>query len=78
MAMAINVFLVFFYGASPSSFRRYLWLYCLVCFGGPFIPAIVLLLARPGGQHMYGNATVHSAPTTSTSTTNTSTALVLD
>ncbi|KAH6675355.1 G-protein coupled receptor [Plectosphaerella plurivora] len=58
MAMAINVFLVFFYGANPTSFKRYLWLYCLVCFGGPFIPAIALLLARPNGQLMYGNATL--------------------
>ncbi|KAH8657316.1 G-protein coupled receptor [Ilyonectria robusta] len=58
LAMAINVFLVIFYGASPASFRRYLWLYCLICFGGPFIPAIVLLLAQPNGQMMYGNATL--------------------
>lgn len=58
--MAINVFLVFFYGASPSSFRHYVWLYCLVCFGGPFIPAIILLLARPDGKLMYGDATVRS------------------
>ncbi|CAM1506028.1 Fc.00g056690.m01.CDS01 [Cosmosporella sp. VM-42] len=58
LAMAINVFLVIFCGASPASFRRYLWLYCLICFGGPFIPAIILLLAQPNGQMMYGNATL--------------------
>ncbi|KAH6986954.1 G-protein coupled receptor [Ilyonectria destructans] len=58
LAMAINVFLVIFHGASPASFRRYLWLYCLICFGGPLIPAIVLLVARPDGQMIYGNATL--------------------
>ncbi|KAH7141884.1 G-protein coupled receptor [Dactylonectria macrodidyma] len=58
LAMAINVFLVIFHGSSPASFRRYLWLYCIVCFGGPFIPAIVLLVARPNGQMIYGNATL--------------------
>ncbi|KAG7141184.1 Cyclic AMP receptor-like protein A like [Verticillium longisporum] len=58
LAMAVNVYLVFFFGASPASFRQYLWVYCVICFGGPFIPAIVLLLARPNGQMMYGNATL--------------------
>ncbi|KAH7002670.1 G-protein coupled receptor [Ilyonectria destructans] len=58
LAMAINVFLVIFRSSSPASFRRYLWLYCLICFGGPFIPAIILLVARPNGQTMYGNATL--------------------
>ncbi|KAH7124852.1 G-protein coupled receptor [Dactylonectria estremocensis] len=58
LAMAINVFLVIFHGSSPASLRRYLWLYCIICFGGPFIPAIVLLVARPNNQMMYGNATL--------------------
>ncbi|KAH7112646.1 G-protein coupled receptor [Dactylonectria macrodidyma] len=58
LAMAINVFLVIFHGSSPASFRHYLWVYCLICFGGPFIPAIVLLVARPNGQAMYGDATL--------------------
>ena len=58
-AMAVNVFLVFFYNANPASFRRYLWVYCLVCFGGPMIPAIVLLSIRgdPRGP-IYGDAAV--------------------
>ncbi|PFH63418.1 hypothetical protein XA68_10007 [Ophiocordyceps unilateralis] len=56
-AMAINVFLVFFNNADPCSFRRYLWVYCLVCFGGPFIPAVVLISIT--GDHrgpIYGDA----------------------
>ncbi|KZL82772.1 g-protein coupled receptor [Colletotrichum incanum] len=59
-AMAVNVYLVFFAGASPASFRRYLWVYCVVCFGFPLIPALVCLFLRPGGpnDYIYGNATL--------------------
>lgn len=56
--MAVNVFLVFFFAANPNSFRNYLWLYCLVCFGIPGIPAVICLVYKPGGRHIYGNATV--------------------
>ena len=60
-AMAVNVFLVFFFGANPSSFRKYLWLYCLICFGAPFIPALALLLIKDeSGARIYGDATVGS------------------
>ncbi|KAM5349202.1 hypothetical protein ACJ41O_009025 [Fusarium nematophilum] len=58
LAMAVNVFLVIFHGATTASLKHYLWLYCLVCFGGPFIPAIVLLLARPNNHMIYGDATL--------------------
>ncbi|KAM4054502.1 7 transmembrane receptor (secretin family) domain-containing protein [Hirsutella rhossiliensis] len=56
-AMAFNVYLVFFYNADPASFRKYLWAYCLVCFGGPMIPAVVLIAIRgdPRGP-IYGDA----------------------
>ncbi|KAL0938378.1 g-protein coupled receptor [Colletotrichum truncatum] len=59
-AMAINVYLVFFAGANPSSFRQHVWVYCVICFGFPFIPAICLLLVRPDGPHdlIYGDATL--------------------
>ncbi|KAI8309432.1 Cyclic AMP receptor-like protein A [Colletotrichum sp. SAR11_240] len=59
-AMAINVFLVFFAGANPSSFRKHLWVYCLVCFGIPLIPALSLLLLRPDGPDdlIYGDSTL--------------------
>lgn len=58
-AMAFNVYLVLFYNADPAAFRRYLWAYCLVCFGGPMIPAVVLLAIRgdPRGP-IYGDAAV--------------------
>ncbi|KAJ6445046.1 G-protein coupled receptor protein [Purpureocillium lavendulum] len=45
-AMAVNVYLVFFHNADPSLFRKYLWVYCLVCFGGPMVPAIILISIR--------------------------------
>lgn len=59
LAMAVNVFLVFFLGANPASFRKHLWLYCLVCFGAPAIPAIACLLIQNEQQgRVYGDATV--------------------
>ncbi|RGP74260.1 hypothetical protein FLONG3_6172 [Fusarium longipes] len=59
LAMAINVFLVFFCNADPRMFRKYAWLYCVICFGGPLIPAIVLISIRnsPRGL-MFGDATL--------------------
>ncbi len=58
LAMAINVFAVFFWSASPRSFRKYLWVYALVCFGLPAIPAVISAIVRPDGVGIYGNATV--------------------
>ncbi|KAB5580271.1 G-protein coupled receptor [Coniochaeta sp. 2T2.1] len=59
LAMAVNVWMVFFLAANPTSFRQYLWLYCLVCYGAPALPAVTLLLIRgdPRGP-VYGNATL--------------------
>ncbi|KAH7275186.1 hypothetical protein FSOLCH5_006075 [Fusarium solani] len=59
LAMAFNVFLVFFFRTSPDAFRRWWWLYCLICYGGPFIIALSLLLVRsPGRGLVYGQATI--------------------
>lgn len=57
--MAVNVLLVFFFNADPKSFRRYLWAYCVTCYGVPMIPAIVLVSIRgdPRGP-VFGNAAV--------------------
>ncbi|EFW99819.1 g-protein coupled receptor [Grosmannia clavigera kw1407] len=58
-AMAFNVFLVFFFSASPTTFRRHLWVYCLVCFGLPMIPAIVCLYIKTKKRGpVYGDATL--------------------
>lgn len=59
LAMAVNVFLVFFMGANPASFRKYLWIYCVVCFGIPFVPALAcLLVSDTQRRRVYGDATV--------------------
>ncbi|KAF4982421.1 hypothetical protein FZEAL_1939 [Fusarium zealandicum] len=59
LAMAFNVFLVFFFRAKPDSFRKWWWLYCLICYGGPFIIALSLLLVRnPNRGLVYGEATI--------------------
>ncbi|KAI1827964.1 hypothetical protein F4861DRAFT_548374 [Xylaria intraflava] len=58
-AMAVNVYLVFFFSANPNSFLRYWYTYFIVCYGIPFIPALWLLVARDGiGKDVYGDATI--------------------
>ncbi|KAI8962743.1 hypothetical protein F5Y11DRAFT_347256 [Daldinia sp. FL1419] len=58
-AMAVNVYMVFFFSANPKSFLRYWWAYFLVCYGVPFIPALWLLVVRGSdGQIVYGDATI--------------------
>lgn len=64
--MAVNVYMVFFMAYNPDNLNKRLWLYCLICFGIPAIPASVCLLYAPNGQRIYGNATVswliHQSP----------------
>ncbi|KAL2262222.1 hypothetical protein VTK26DRAFT_2103 [Humicola hyalothermophila] len=57
-AMAVNVYMVFFMTYHPHNFHRHLWLYCLVCFGVPAIPACICLFYAPNGRRIYGNATL--------------------
>lgn len=58
-AMAINVYMVFFMSFNPAKFRQYLWLYCLICYGLPAIPAFAFLFIHPGdGNPIYGDAVV--------------------
>ncbi|KAK1832634.1 hypothetical protein QBC39DRAFT_433187 [Podospora conica] len=57
LAMAINVLLVFVHGAKPRSIHRYAWLYCVVCYGGPFAIALTcLLLSSPDKTLVYGDS----------------------
>lgn len=58
LAMAVNVYMVFFLAANPNSFRQYLWIYSLVCFGAPALPALICLILRKDSRGIYGNATV--------------------
>lgn len=60
--MAVNVFLVFYFRTSPDSFRRWWWLYCLICYGGPFVIALTLLLVKSPRGSIYGHATVSLPP----------------
>ncbi|KAI8635433.1 hypothetical protein F5Y19DRAFT_11580 [Xylariaceae sp. FL1651] len=58
-AMAVNVYMVFFFSANPKNFLQYWYAYFLVCYGIPFIPALWLLIVRDGtGQNVYGDATI--------------------
>ncbi|EHK49811.1 hypothetical protein TRIATDRAFT_83166 [Trichoderma atroviride IMI 206040] len=58
LAMAINVFLVFYFHTNPDSFRKRWWIYCLICYGGPFVIALTLLLLRSPRGLVYGGATI--------------------
>ncbi|KAH8676099.1 hypothetical protein BX600DRAFT_546796 [Xylariales sp. PMI_506] len=59
-AMAINVYMVFFFAANPHSFLGYWWAYFVVCYGIPFIPAVWLLTIPGNGVRggVYGDATI--------------------
>lgn len=58
-AMAFNVFLVFFCNVDPTAFRKCWWAYCIACFGGPLIPAVVLISIRDDSRGpVFGDATV--------------------
>ncbi|KAK4044351.1 hypothetical protein C8A01DRAFT_31404 [Parachaetomium inaequale] len=57
-AMAVNVYMVFFMSYPPNNFHNHLWLYCLICFGIPALPAFICLLYAPNGKRIYGNATL--------------------
>ncbi|KUI58050.1 Cyclic AMP receptor-like protein A [Cytospora mali] len=55
-AMAVNVYMVFFMSFNPTTFRQYLWIYCVICFGLPSIPAFVFLFVREDRGLVYGDA----------------------
>ncbi|KAI3392028.1 hypothetical protein diail_6324 [Diaporthe ilicicola] len=55
-AMAVNVYMVFFMSFNPTTFRQYLWLYCVICFGLPAIPSFVFLFLREEKGLVYGDA----------------------
>lgn len=60
-AMAINVYMVFFMSFNPTTFRQYLWLYCVICYGLPAIPSFVFLFLREGRGLVYGDAAVSNS-----------------
>lgn len=59
LAMAINVLLIFFTNTNPHTIKKWGWLYCLICYGGPFIISLICLKLRsPDKTLVYGNASV--------------------
>jgi len=60
LAMAINVYLVFFKRYDAHRLKKLYWVYALLCYGLPFIPAMVCLLLKVKGKKgaIYGNATL--------------------
>ncbi|KAH8882993.1 hypothetical protein GQ53DRAFT_831180 [Thozetella sp. PMI_491] len=57
LAMAINVLLIFFTKTKPATIKKRGWLYCLLCYGGPFVIALICLQLRdPNKTPVYGNA----------------------
>lgn len=59
--MAINVYMVFFMSFNPTTFRQYLWLYCVICYGLPAIPSFVFLFLREERGLVYGDAAVSNS-----------------
>lgn len=57
-AMAVNVYMVFFMSFNPTTFRQYLWIYCVICFGLPAVPAFIFLFLREKRGLVYGDAAV--------------------
>ncbi len=61
-AMAVNVFLVFFRRYDAMQLKKLHWIYALICYGLPFIPAMFCLFySNKSKGKMYGNATVRSS-----------------
>ncbi|KKA27875.1 hypothetical protein TD95_004127 [Thielaviopsis punctulata] len=59
LAMAVNVHLTFYHHFDTHKLRRMELPYIIICYGVPFIPALVLLLLRKqDGTRPYGNATL--------------------
>ena len=58
-AMALNVYLTFYYKYGAAELRRLEKYYFLCCYGLPFIPALAYLFVTTEAKgHMYGNATL--------------------
>ncbi|UNI16419.1 hypothetical protein JDV02_002852 [Purpureocillium takamizusanense] len=57
LAMAVNVYLTFYFRFDAHRLRRNEILYLVLCYGVPFMPAFICLFVRgSAGQHVYGAA----------------------
>ncbi|KAK2024541.1 G-protein coupled receptor [Colletotrichum zoysiae] len=59
LAMAINVYLTFYYKFDAERLRGMEITYLVCCYGIPFVPALVYIFIKSDdGQRVYGNATL--------------------
>ena len=60
LMLAINVYLCIFWHYDTARLKKLYWVYALVAYGLPLIPAIFCLVYQHKGLgRMYGNAQVH-------------------
>lgn len=59
LAMAFNVYLTFFHRFTANQLRAQEWKYLIICYGIPFIPAIVFAFTQTEARgKIYGGAVV--------------------
>lgn len=57
LAMAVNVYLTFYWKFDAESLRKLEKYYIMICYGLPFVPAFVFIWAKTAKNgRMYGNA----------------------
>lgn len=62
-AMALNVYLTFFYKYDASRLRQLEWKYVVFCYGLPFIPSFVYFFVNTDEKGpIYGSAVVSREP----------------
>lgn len=78
-AMAVNVYLVFFRRYDAARLKKLYWIYGIICYGLPSIPAIFCLAYKTEAKgRMYGDATVGPIGSTKSALHTDNTAVVLD
>jgi hypothetical protein len=59
LAMAFNVYLAIFHRYSVGQLRQQEWKYLILCYGIPFIPAIIFVFIETEARgRVFGSATV--------------------
>ena len=62
LALATNVYLTFFHKYGETQLRALEWRYLLLCYGVPFVPALVYIFVHTAARgKIYGSATVGHA-----------------
>ncbi|CAJ2508105.1 Uu.00g092910.m01.CDS01 [Anthostomella pinea] len=59
LAMAVNVYLTFYFKFDATKLRKMEIWYLIICYGVPFVPALTFIfLSKPEAGRMYGDATL--------------------